>query len=76
MGRGLRAKYLIPFCLIRDSLQFDMQHCHVLKKIKFDLLTPLCPPPGSDPGLRSCLRCFIFIVPLSAPEVSVKTIDN
>ena len=37
---GLRAKYLLPCCCIRDSLYFDMQHDHVLKKLNFDLLTP------------------------------------
>ena len=39
-GRGLRAKYLLPcFCSL-DSLKFDMQHDHVLKKLNFDLLNP------------------------------------
>ena len=28
--------------VVRDSLKFDMQHSHVLKKLNFNLLTP-CP---------------------------------
>ena len=35
----LQAKYLLPRYCIRDSLQFDMQHVHVLTKLNFDLLT-------------------------------------
>ena len=26
--------------VVRDSLKFDMQHSHVLKKLNFNLLTP------------------------------------
>ena len=37
----LRAKYLLPWCCIHDSLKFDMQNDHVLKKLNFDVLTPL-----------------------------------
>ena len=32
---GLQAKYLVRFCCICDSLKFDMQHDHVLKKVEF-----------------------------------------
>ena len=48
-----------------DSLLFDMQHDHVLKRLNFDLLTK---SPGSGEGKRqafdqkSRLICFIFIV--------------
>ena len=38
VGRGLRAKYFLSCCCIRDALKFDMQHDHVLKKLNFDLL--------------------------------------
>ena len=39
-GGNIRwAKYLLPCFCIRDSLQFDMQHDHVLKKLNFDPLT-------------------------------------
>ena len=44
VGGGLRAKYLLPFCCICDSLQFDMQYDHVMKRLNFDLWTP---PPKS-----------------------------
>ena len=30
---------MLPCCCIRDSLLFDMQHNHDLKKLSFDLLT-------------------------------------
>ena len=52
-GRGvMQAKYLAPCCFNLDSLKFDMQHDHVLKKPNFDLLIP---SPGSDGfcGLRA-----------------------
>ena len=52
-----------------------MQHGHTLKKLNFRL----CPIPSAHPGgrtqafkLKSCLICFIFIVPLSACAISVK----
>ena len=36
---GLQAKYLVRCCCNCDSLKFDMQHDHILKKGNFDLLT-------------------------------------
>ena len=38
---------------IRDSILFDMQHDHVLKKLNSDLLNP---SPGSDTSV--CMRNF------------------
>ena len=38
---ALRAKYLLPWCCIHDSLKFVLQNDHVLKKLNFDVLTPL-----------------------------------
>ena len=35
-GRGLRVKYLLQRCCICNSLQFDMQHDHVLNNLTFD----------------------------------------
>ena len=32
---GLRAKYLLPYCCIRDSLKFDIEHDSSLKKVDF-----------------------------------------
>ena len=49
MGRGLRAKYLLPCFCIGDSLKFDKQHDHLLKKLNFDLLTQ---PQGQGGLLR------------------------
>ena len=40
-GGGLCAKHLLPYCCVRDSLKYDMQHDHILKKLNFDLLTPI-----------------------------------
>ena len=40
-------EYVLACCCIRDSLLFDMQHDHVLKKLNFDL---------TSKGLRLCLR--------------------
>ena len=39
-GRSLQAKYFVPWCCNRDSLKFDMQNDHVLKKWNLKLLTP------------------------------------
>ena len=67
--RGLSAKYLLVCCCIFDSLKFDMQHDHVLKMLKFDLLTP---PPGSwgevggvSVGKKICYHVAAFIIPLN-----------
>ena len=57
----------------------DMQHDHVRKKLNFDVLThPLSPPRGLAQAFeqKSCLICFLFIVTLSACEISVKNNDN
>ena len=45
---ALLAKYWLPWCCIHDSLKFDMQNDHVLKKLNFDVLTPL---PKSNQGV-------------------------
>ena len=36
MGAGSAVKYLLQRCCICSSLQFDMQHDHVLNKLTFD----------------------------------------
>ena len=72
---ALRAKYLLRCCCIHVSLSCDMQHDHVPKKLNFDVLThPLSPPRGSGTCLdqKKRLICFLFIVTLSACEISVK----
>ena len=75
---ALRAKYLLPWCCIHDSLKFDMQNDHVLKKLNFDVWTfgphSLSQPRGWGTVFdqKSRLICFLFIVTLSACEISVK----
>ena len=44
-GGGLRVKYLLSCWCVCDSLSFDMQLDHVLKKLKCDLMTH---HPGGD----------------------------
>ena len=39
MGGGLQAKYMLSCCCTCDSILFDMQPDHVLKKFNFDLFT-------------------------------------
>ena len=52
---GLRAKYLLPCCCIHVSLQFDMQHDHVLA---FDILTgPPALGEGGDLRANYLLPC-------------------
>ena len=56
-----------------------MQHNRVLKKLNFDLLTPTAKSPGGETQAfdrNSRLIGFVFIVHLSACEISVKNIDN
>ena len=55
MSGALGAKCLRPWCCIHDSLKFDMQNDHVLKKLNFDVLTPL---PNSTQGVghRSLIK--------------------
>ena len=68
---GLRATYLLLCCCILDSLQFNIQHVLVLKKLNFDpLVHPRCETQAFD--RKSRLICFIFFVPLSACKSSVK----
>ena len=52
VSRALQAKYFLPWCCIHDSLKFDMQNDHVLKKLNFDVLTPL-PKSTQGDGHRS-----------------------
>ena len=58
-----------------------MQHDHVPKKLNFDVLTPPTKSTqGSGTGLRSKIAfdmfLILFIVTLSACEISVKNNDN
>ena len=34
---AMRAKYLLPWCYIHDSLKFNMQNDHVLEMLNFDV---------------------------------------
>ena len=57
-GDGAAGKtQLLAFCCIRDSLQINIQHDHVLKKLNFDLLTP---PPESGGGCRGVLAKYLL----------------
>ena len=55
----MRAKYLLQSCCIRDSLSFDMQHDHVVKKLNFDLLTPSVRGRGS--ASKNLQTCYNYI---------------
>ena len=73
--------YLIPCYCIRRSLEFDMQHDHIPKKLNFvPQLYLLCSPGGSNQGLQTKipLICFMFIFPLPAKRLDRfgKNIDN
>ena len=48
-----QAKYLVPFCCIHESLKFDMQHDHILKKWNFNLLTKSPKSGGGGGGLQA-----------------------
>ena len=56
---GFQARYLLPYCCIRDPIQFDMKHDHVLKKLNFDLLTPPAGLGGGGGGV--CGKIFATI---------------
>ena len=64
--------YLLPCYCMRRSLEFDMQHDHIPKKLNFGLTsTPYVHPGDQTKGvkLRSHLICFITFVPLSAKRL-------
>ena len=48
----MRAKYLLPRFCIHDSIQFDMQHDHVLKTLSCDPFDP----QGQGMGVSGALR--------------------
>ena len=73
--------YLLLCYCIRRSLEFDMQHDHILKKLTFvPQLYPPCSPGGSNQGfqIEIPLICFISIIPLPAKRLDRfgKNIDN
>ena len=62
----MQVKYFLPCCCISDSLQFDMQHDHVLKKWNFDLFTSTPGDGGGREWVRSLgakylLPCFCIL---------------
>ena len=72
---------LLPCYCTRRSLEFDMQHDHIPKKLNFvPQLYPLCLPRGSNQGLQTKipLICFISIIPVPAKTLDRfgKNIDN
>ena len=73
--------FLLPCYCIRRSLEFDMQHDHIPKKLNFvPQLYPLCSPRGSNQGLqtKTPLIRFISIIPVPAKTLDRfgKNIDN
>ena len=50
--------------LTRDSIQFDMKHKHVLKKLNFVLLTPP-PVSGGSTGKNICYHPTTCVIPLN-----------
>ena len=73
--------YLLPCYFICCSLEFDMQHGHIPKKLNFGLSsTPLCSHGDQTKSvkLKSHLICFISIVPLPAKRLDRfgKKFDN
>ena len=65
-GGGLRAKYLLQRCCIRDSLYFDMQHDHVLKKLNLDLLIPYRRVLGLGVCVQNiCCHVAEFMIPFN-----------
>ena len=54
------------------SLEFDMQHDYIPKKLNFvPQLYPLCSPRGSNQSLQTKipLICFMSIIPLPAKRL-------
>ena len=56
--------------LVLGSVEGGSAEKNVLKKWNFDILTPPLKTKNCD--LKSCLICFINIVPLSACVISAK----
>ena len=73
--------YLLPYYCIRRSLEFDVQHDHIPKKLNFvPQPYPLYSPAGSNQRLQTKVPsiCFISIIPLLAKRLDRfgKNIDN
>ena len=68
MGRGgLQANICYHFAAFGDSLKFDMQHDHVLKKLHYD---PLALTTGSSGWVGVCRQniCYhvaAFVIPFN-----------
>ena len=59
----MRAKDLFPCCCIHDSLQFDMQHDNVLKKLTFDLLA--VSGTWGSAGKIVAIMLLYFVIPFN-----------
>ena len=75
------AAHICYHVTVRRSLEFDMQHDHIPKKLNFvPQLYPLCSPRGSNQGPQTkiLLIFFISIIPLPAKLLDRfgKNIDN
>ena len=73
--------HLLPCYCIRRSLEFDMQHDLIPKRLNFGRSSTPYVHPGEQPKgvkLNSLLIFFISIVPLPAKRLDrfVKSIDN
>ena len=65
-GGGLRAKYLLPCICIRDSIKFDLQHDHVLKKLNLDLRShPRVRGRAGVYGHNFCYHIATFVIPVN-----------
>ena len=65
----MRAKHLLPCCCSLESIKFDIQHDHVLKKLNLDLLTP-SQGQGGGRGVvglwaNICYNVAAFLIPLN-----------
>ena len=68
---ALGAKYLLPWCCIHDSLKFDMQNDHVMKKLNFDVLTPLL-KSTQGVGHRSLIKITFDMVLINCNAVCMR----
>ena len=61
-NQGQEGGYLLSFCCIHDSLLFDMQHDHVLKKLYFDPITRVGEGVGGVHGQHICYHVASLVI--------------
>ena len=61
----MREKYMLGYCCNFDSIQFDLQHNHVLNNLSFDLLIRFSWLVGVVCRQNICYHVAVFVIPFN-----------